>query len=336
MKLKALLLGSAAAMIAVSGAQAADAPIAEPEPVEYVKVCDMYGSGFFYIPGTETCLKISGEVRTDYVYRDNETFFDADDTSESAFVYRIRLNFDARDETDYGTLRSRIRLEGGDGPGSGDANVDVDRATIQLGGFKIGFDDTFTTTFHNYGLPVDRDGGFYGFDEAIFAEYVYSANGFSVGAGLQDSGSAGAHIDWEYYVGARYAGSWGSVAASYLYEEAVDEGSIKGSIEVKAIENLLIKAWVQIDDGATKEVAGNGDYTFGVGARYDVSDSFYLAGGWSQAEDFGQEVNRIEIEAGWNPVPNLTVIPNVIFQDEGTPNLGTESTQFGLRVIRSF
>ena len=59
MKLKTLLLGSAAALIAVSGARAADAVVAEPEPVDYVKVCDMYGAGFFYIPGTETCLKIN-------------------------------------------------------------------------------------------------------------------------------------------------------------------------------------------------------------------------------------------------------------------------------------
>ncbi len=66
MKIKSLLLGSAAALVAVSGAQAADAIIVEPEPMEYVKVCDMYGAGFFYIPGTETCLKIGGHVRIDY------------------------------------------------------------------------------------------------------------------------------------------------------------------------------------------------------------------------------------------------------------------------------
>ncbi|WP_238720042.1 porin, partial [Nitratireductor alexandrii] len=63
MKIKSLLLGSAAALAAVSGARAADAVvIAEPEPVEYVRVCDAYGAGFFYIPGTETCLRISGYV----------------------------------------------------------------------------------------------------------------------------------------------------------------------------------------------------------------------------------------------------------------------------------
>ncbi len=63
MNIKSLLIGSAAALIAVSGARAADAVVAEPEAVEYVRVCDAYGAGFFYIPGTETCLKIGGYVR---------------------------------------------------------------------------------------------------------------------------------------------------------------------------------------------------------------------------------------------------------------------------------
>src|SRR5580765_4092832 len=66
MNIKSLLLGSAAALIAVSGARAADAVVvAEPEPAEYVKICDVYGSGYFYIPGTETCLRIGGYVRYD-------------------------------------------------------------------------------------------------------------------------------------------------------------------------------------------------------------------------------------------------------------------------------
>ena len=66
MNIKSLLLGSAAALVAVTGARAADAVVvAEPEPVEYVRVCDVYGSGFFYLPGTETCLKIGGYVRVD-------------------------------------------------------------------------------------------------------------------------------------------------------------------------------------------------------------------------------------------------------------------------------
>ena len=66
MNIKSLLLGSAAALVAVSGARAADAVvIAEPEPVEYVRVCDVYGTSFYYIPGTEICLKVGGYMRYD-------------------------------------------------------------------------------------------------------------------------------------------------------------------------------------------------------------------------------------------------------------------------------
>src|SRR5262245_8843558 len=52
MNIKSLLLGSAAALAVVSGAQAADAIVAaEPEPLEYVRICDAFGAGYFYIPG---------------------------------------------------------------------------------------------------------------------------------------------------------------------------------------------------------------------------------------------------------------------------------------------
>src|SRR6185437_6429440 len=66
MNMKSLLLGSAAMMIAVPAAYAADAVVvAEPEPMEYVRICDVYGAGFYYIPGTETCLKVGGYIRYD-------------------------------------------------------------------------------------------------------------------------------------------------------------------------------------------------------------------------------------------------------------------------------
>src|SRR5262245_7398988 len=54
---KSLLLGSAAGLTAVTGAQAADMPV-KARPVEYVRICSLYGEGFFYIPGTDTCLKL--------------------------------------------------------------------------------------------------------------------------------------------------------------------------------------------------------------------------------------------------------------------------------------
>src|SRR5690349_6864821 len=62
---KSLLLGSAATLVAVAGAQAADLPV-KAKAVEYVKVCSLYGAGFYYIPGTDTCIKIGGYLRADF------------------------------------------------------------------------------------------------------------------------------------------------------------------------------------------------------------------------------------------------------------------------------
>ena len=61
---KSLVLGSSAALIAMSGAQAADLPV-KAKAVEYVKVCSLHGAGFFCIPGTDTCIKFGGYLRVD-------------------------------------------------------------------------------------------------------------------------------------------------------------------------------------------------------------------------------------------------------------------------------
>src|SRR5258706_5912975 len=59
---KRVLLGSAAGVFAAAGAQAADLAV-KAKPVEYVKVCSLYGAGFWYVPGTDTCIKIGAFVK---------------------------------------------------------------------------------------------------------------------------------------------------------------------------------------------------------------------------------------------------------------------------------
>jgi len=56
-------LASAAGIATLGAAQAA--------PVEYVKICSLYGAGFYYIPGTDICMKIGGYVRYDMAYGTN-------------------------------------------------------------------------------------------------------------------------------------------------------------------------------------------------------------------------------------------------------------------------
>lgn len=104
---KSLLLGSAAGIAAVAGAQAADLPSRKAAPVEYVRVCSAYGAGFFYIPGTDTCLRVGGRVRAEY------TVGSRYGNGQDAYGTRSRgrLNVDARTATAYGTLRTFFRYE---------------------------------------------------------------------------------------------------------------------------------------------------------------------------------------------------------------------------------
>src|SRR5918992_4527363 len=101
---KSLLLGSAAGLVAVAGAQAADLPV-KAKPVEYVKICTLYGDGFYYIPGTDTCIRFSGYVRADYNFNGRTPHVlganGAQDRTVQRFSTRHRANFgvDTRTQT---------------------------------------------------------------------------------------------------------------------------------------------------------------------------------------------------------------------------------------------
>ncbi|MGN8169114.1 porin, partial [Agrobacterium sp. 22117] len=122
MNIKSLLIGSAAALAAVSGAKAADAIVAaEPEPLEYVRVCDAFGAGFFYIPGTETCLKFGGYVRfqTNFQRGDGTTAGTSNGgTSDWDAFTRAQFEVDTRTDTELGALRGFIGFRGNADNGS--------------------------------------------------------------------------------------------------------------------------------------------------------------------------------------------------------------------------
>jgi hypothetical protein len=113
---KSLLLGTAAGLVAMTGAQAADLPV-KAAPVQYVKICSLYGAGFYYMPGTDTCLKIGGYVRAEENINSNGSFAPIingakalHNRNSQEMLSRARgiVTFDARTQTEYGTLRSYI------------------------------------------------------------------------------------------------------------------------------------------------------------------------------------------------------------------------------------
>jgi len=114
MDTRSFLLGGFAVLIAGVGAQAAELPV-KAKPVEYVKACTLYGDGFYYIPGTQTCMKIGGFVRAEIKYDAIGSFEPANNGANAQFFrggdvidtrVRAGISFDAREQTAYGTLRA--------------------------------------------------------------------------------------------------------------------------------------------------------------------------------------------------------------------------------------
>ncbi|MGY3291304.1 hypothetical protein ACVWWP_004371 [Bradyrhizobium sp. LM3.6] len=111
---KSLLLGTAAGLIAVGGAQAADLPV-KAKAVEYVKICTLYGAGFYYIPGSDTCIKLGGYLRAEVALNAGGNYSGAYSSVAAAnnrlanyYSTRARedLNIDTRTATEYGVVRT--------------------------------------------------------------------------------------------------------------------------------------------------------------------------------------------------------------------------------------
>src|SRR5882724_1359470 len=103
-----------AGLIATSGALAADLPV-KAKAVEYVRICSHYGAGFFYIPGTDTCIKLGGYLRIDTTFNGGIYHAPAwngdlgqQNRYRDYFASRSRMAFDVdtRTTTEYGVVRT--------------------------------------------------------------------------------------------------------------------------------------------------------------------------------------------------------------------------------------
>jgi hypothetical protein len=221
---KSLLLASAAGFVAIAGAQAADLPV-KAKAVEYVKVCSLYGAGFYYIPGTDTCIKYSGFIRYEQNYNANAS--GSKDTSTAGvpgtggliasgnlnrdyFTQRIRVAWqtDTRTQTEYGTLRSYSYLyltswsspgpQAGAGSNPGGALATTPtllQGYIQFAGFTVGtFKSAFFTAWSSN--PGNYNGSLFSPDDAgsVMGSMYTWQFGNGVSASIEASASRRAGI----------------------------------------------------------------------------------------------------------------------------------------------
>jgi Porin subfamily len=199
---KSLLIGSAAGLFLIPAAQAADFPV-KAKPVEYVKICPEYGAGFWYVPGTQTCIKLGMHVRFQFNTnsRGNGRVFnsgaqgrftrtDAPDTSHRVRSY---VTVDTRTKTEWGTLRGYVRVGAEQQtPNDPDEVVYSNRMFIQWGGFTVGRAESFYDyiSLDRYSINNQRNGSsMNATGQQVFAYTFRLGGGFSASISAEDGGA---------------------------------------------------------------------------------------------------------------------------------------------------
>jgi hypothetical protein len=284
---KSLLLGSAAGLVAVAGAQAADLPV-KAKPVQYVKICSLYGVGFYYIPGTDMCIKIGGWVRAEYGWGQNGNFawgwananVNNRTTNNSDFRARGYITADARNQTEYGTVRGYIAIGVSENEHGGDVaasnNFSANRAFIQWAGFTFGRAQSF---FDFYSNPATSYwGAFPGSDTGDGGWFVM---GYTAQFGNGFSATIAAEAPRKTQLVGALAGSGGSFTGAFGGTNGA--GAYGGFQAPDVVGNLRVdQAW-----GSAQVMA----------AYHDVNPTYYLSTGTTQAGTFtgGPDDHK----AGW-------------------------------------
>jgi hypothetical protein len=173
---------------------AADAIVlTQPETVDYVRICDAFGKGYFYIPGTESCLNVKGYVRFQVNIKPN-----ARGTSDYDVFTRGQLSFNAKNDTEYGPLASTIvLLSNANGGASSETHLDsayLDIAGIRAGLFYGWWDEDLSgdtdniasdETLHNsLRYQYESDGFYAGISIDEMEDYASKPNDIGVAFGI--------------------------------------------------------------------------------------------------------------------------------------------------------
>jgi Porin subfamily len=319
---KALILGSAAGLLAVGGAQAADLPL-KAKAVEYVKICSLYGAGFYYIPGTDTCIRIGGAIRLDVAF--NAGTYDSaywlgstGGTSASGaqafgrnyFAERARFNLteDTRTATEYGVLRTYANVQmdwiGGSSGIAGGGPVEVDYAFIQFAGFTMGKSVSMFDTQWVLSKPTISSGFFSGSNNATgISQLAYT---WSLGNGV--SGTLSVEDGQPYRTAGVVNTSLGGAGMNFLVQSQPSSANLYGvgtfaGNEVagdhvpEIVGNIrLDQAWGDLHFGAAAHEV-HGTY-YGSTAALQVSDAGHPGSTWGYAVTGAFELKNLPTGAG--------------------------------------
>lgn len=326
------LLGALSASTATL-AHAADAIVAaDPEPAEFVRVCEAFGTGYFYIPGTETCLKIGGYVRFDLqggtaLGRDTDRDGDGDSFDTRS---RTMLALSTASDTEYGALRTyselRFNYHGGyEGPnysssgyGAG-TDLFMQQAYIEIGGLRVGKSESAFTTFTGYAGNVMQDWVVrYGPFETNLISYRYdNGSGLTGVLSLEDDRGEGSGYVSDIVVGVGYApGTYGFKIVGG-YDESMEEGAIKARVDAAfgGFSAFVMAGWnTDGDRGPNRFATWEGDYAIWAGLSAPLAERLTLNTqlSYDEAENIAAVANvNFDIAAGFTATPEVLYMSNL-------------------------
>jgi len=337
MNIKSLLLGSAAALIAVSGARAADAvTVAEPEPAEYVKICDVYGAGYFYIPGTETCLRVGGYIRYDIGVGEVNGHTDVPDRMGDGVndtyhkLARFALKTWTGQETELGTLKTytetRFNFKDGWDDDAG-SSFSLNFAWIQLGGLRVGKDETAFQTFIGYaGNVIDDDIVVDGpYDTNVIQYYFDAGNGFSAVVSLEDGSDVDTIDSYVPHVvgGLKWTQGWGAISGVIAYDSNYEEVTGKARLDVNVNDALSLFIMAGYGTGDDNVFSGGHDFykkwdgswaVWGGGSyKFNEKTSFNIQAAYDEGKKFALAAN-----VAYTAVPGFTITAEVDYVNKAS------------------
>jgi Porin subfamily. len=329
------LVSSAAALlfVGIASANAADAIVAAPPEApsgNYVQVCDAFGAGYFFIPGSETCLKLSGNVAVSAGWDHNR------DNGYSSV--EARMDIDTRADSEFGTIGTKVRLSSRGHLDRYTIGFDdvrdegIELAYISAGPVYAGLKETLVNTDILFGDSLDL--------ETIRGDMNSTTIGFlsDIGGGIyaglgvehRERGNGLKTIwygnDNDVDIAGRFGisgQSWGQADVSALYQTETKDWFVKGTADLKATDSLDFRL-----AAAYGEDADNDFYLLAAAGKYAFSDKVSAFTGVSYLDrDNDDNIWTANVGAVYSLATNFDVKGEAYYSDwKADDTYGTKLT----------
>lgn len=338
--------------LAAAKTRAADAIVATPpEPAAYVRVCDAFGGGHFYIPGTETCLKIGGYLRIEVAGGDpnkQDTFPGGGDSWSTRT--RLDLRAGTATDTEYGPLTTfaEAEIQNDD---NGPTEINMKNMYLELGGLRFGFSDTLYTEFTGDAGNTIKD--YYDVDYGDFGRtqvrYTYATGaGFSFAVSAEDGSddnNASALPDSlgddsyvpDLVVAAGYDADVFEIRAAGGYDASMEAGAIKLRLDgsLGPVDLFAMGGWNTDGDTPNSYARWNGDWALWIGGSFKMTEKATMNAS-ANFDDGGDA--EASLNLSYTVVPGFTVTPELNYRNKMDEKAGPNAEDWGgvIRVQRNF